>query len=153
MKKINPYARAYHKLRSRCDIIVLFLYASNQVYTITIHIYIHTTYVRAAISSFRFWCVSLMRHDVRMRNVTPQQRCVGRHAKQGKTCAIKGAGPKCSTLKRLVSLTACQGKAAVCQGLKVLSPDIFAPQRHPNLYRHPGYSAEGIPLPRVLCRR
>ena len=53
---------------------------------------------------------------------------VGRHVKQGKTCAVKGVGPKCSTLKpsSLVSVTACQGKAAVCQGLKVLSPDIFA---------------------------
>ena len=36
----------------------------------------------------------------------------------------------------------------------VLSPDISAPQRHPSLYRHPRYCAEGIPLlPRVLCRR
>ena len=52
-----------------------------------------------------------------------------------------------------MSVTACRGKAAVCQGLKVLPPDIFSPQRHHNLYRHPGYCAEGIPLPRVLCRR
>ena len=52
---------------------------------------------------------------------------VGRHVKQGKTCGAKGVGPKCSTLKpsSLVSVTACHGKAAVCQGLKVLSPDIF----------------------------
>ena len=52
-----------------------------------------------------------------------------------------------------MSVTACQGKAAVCQGLKVLSPDILAPQRDPYLYRHPGYCAEGIPLLQVLCRR
>ena len=52
---------------------------------------------------------------------------VGRHVKQGKPCAVKGIGPKCSALKpsSLVSVTACQGKAAVCQGLKVLSPDIL----------------------------
>ena len=79
----------------------------------------------------------------------------GRHAKQGKTCAVKDVGMKCSTLKpsSLVSVTACQGKYAVCQALKILSPDLFAPQGHPNLYRHPGYCAEGIPLPPVLCRR
>ena len=52
------------------------------------------------ISSFRFWYLSLMRHDVRMHNITPQ-----------------------------------------------------LPQQHPNLYRHLGYCAEGIPLPRLLCRR
>ena len=80
---------------------------------------------------------------------------VGRHVKQGKTCAVKGLGQKCSTLtlSSLVSVTACQGKAAVCQGLKVLPPDTFARQRQPNLYRHPGYCAEGLPSPRVLCRR
>ena len=80
---------------------------------------------------------------------------VGRHVKQGKICAVEGVGHKRSTLKpgRLVSVTACQGKAAVCQGLEVLPPDIFAPQRDSNLHRHPGYCAEGIPLPRVLCGR
>ena len=79
---------------------------------------------------------------------------VGRHVKRDETCAVKGVGPKCSTLKpsSLVSVTACRDNVAVCQGLKVFSPDIVAPQRHPNLYRHRGYCAEGIPLPRVLCR-
>ena len=47
------------------------------------------------------------------------------------------------TLYSLVSVTECRGKAVVCQGYKVLSPDICAPQRHPNLYRHSGYCDEG----------
>ena len=53
---------------------------------------------------------------------------VGRHVKQGKTCSVKGVRLKYSTLKpsSLVSVTACRGRAAVCLGLKVLSPDIFA---------------------------
>ena len=68
---------------------------------------------------------------------------VGRHVKQGKTCAVKGLAPKYSILKpsSLVSVTACQGKAAVCQGLKVLSPDIFAPQCR----------QEKQPTPRLSC--
>ena len=93
-----------------------------------------------------------MRHDVRTHNITLQQKYVGRHVKLGKTCAVKGVGPKGSTLKpsNLVSVTACQGKAAVCQGAKVLPPDTFAPQSHPNLYQPPGYCADGIPFPRIL---
>ena len=96
-----------------------------------------------------------MRHDVRMHNITPQQRCREICQAESKTGVVKRVGQKCSTPKprSLVSVTACQGKTAVCQGLKVPPPDIFAPQRHPNLYPYPGYCAEGIPLPRVLCRR
>ena len=91
-----------------------------------------------------------------MHSITPRKRsretC---QATVGETCGLQGVGPKWSTLKptSLVSVTACKGKAAVCQRLKVVSPDIVAPQRHPNLSRHPGWCAEGIPLPRVYCRR
>ena len=74
---------------------------------------------------------------------------------KAKNALSRVVGPKCSTLKPsgFVSVTACQGEAAVCQGLKVLSPDIFAPHRYPNLYRHPGNGAGGILLPQRLWRR
>ena len=73
---------------------------------------------------------------------------VGRLAKQDKTCAVKGVGPKLSTLKpsTLLSVAACQGKAAVFQGLKALSPSMFAPQRHPNLYQHLRVLCQGYTL-------
>ena len=81
---------------------------------------------------------------------------VGRHVKQGKTCAVKGVGPKCSTLKpsNLLSVTACQGKAAVCQGLKSCLPTYLllkavliytgTPGIVPRVYPYLGYCAEGL---------
>ena len=49
-----------------------------------------------------------------------------RHVKQRKTRAVKGLfRADRFALKRssLVSVKACQGKVAVCQGVKVLAPD------------------------------
>ena len=52
---------------------------------------------------------------------------VRRHAKQGKNCAVKGTGPVVTLKPRyLGSVKACQSKVAVCQGVEVLPPDIFA---------------------------
>ena len=72
-------------------------------------------------------------------------------SKQGKTCAVEGVGPRCSTLNpsSVVSVTACQGKPAVCQGLKILFPDILICTGTRVLCRgyinpYPGYCAEGL---------
>ena len=52
-----------------------------------------------------------------------QETC---QARQNMRC--QGCTAECSTLKpsSVVSVKACQGKIAVCQGVKMLSPDIFA---------------------------
>ena len=73
------------------------------------------------------YCTAVLYTTGRTLGTAVPGKDVGRHVKQGETCAVKGLGSKCSTLKpgTLVSVTACQGKAAVCQRLKVLSPDIF----------------------------
>ena len=75
-------------------------------------------------------CIDTMRREtISIRQWVEGCKDVGGHAKQGKTCGVKGEGPKRYRLKytgsSLVSVTACQGEAAVCQGLTVLSPDIF----------------------------
>ena len=53
-----------------------------------------------------------------------------RHVKQGRTCAVEGNRAECSTVKcsSLTSVKPCQGKVAVCRGVKVLTLDIFAPR-------------------------
>ena len=56
-----------------------------------------------------------------------QSRDVRRHVKQRQNVRCQVCLAECSTLKpcRLVSVEACQGKAAVCRGVNMLSLDIF----------------------------
>ena len=49
---------------------------------------------------------------------------IRRHVKRGKTCTVKGIGPSVPqyNLAFCVPVKACQGKIAVCHGVKMVSP-------------------------------
>ena len=76
-------------------------------------------------------CCLLRRRAVfsfRARGETESQICQETCQDMQNACC-QGSRAKYLTLKRsdgFVSVKACQGKIAVCQGVKVLSPDIFA---------------------------
>ena len=69
-----------------------------------------------------------MKTPTKVRHETYQAR--------GKTCAVKGVGPSVPHSKLVVwrqstehATTDSQGKLAICQGAKVLSPDVFGTNR------------------------